>query len=147
MKTSMPFSATFELGFNAPRRFGHQLPIANAWKVFSTRWRTGRLKSTEGCFSCLDLETGCFPQLGSCCLWFLFGVIWWKLVATCYNTVLVLPFRKLFWSIHAHHAHVKGIGGPGAPHAFQLKRFCEVGTLLVDTITGFCLSFRAGCCK
>ena len=39
--------------------------------------------------------------------------------------------RKIFWSIHASHAHINGIGGPGAPHAFRLERFEDAGPLLI----------------
>ena len=39
--------------------------------------------------------------------------------------------RKIFWSIHANHAHINGIGGPGAPHAFRLDRFEDAGPLLI----------------
>ena len=37
--------------------------------------------------------------------------------------------RKIFWAIHAQHAHIKGIGGPGAPHAFRLDRLGDTGFL------------------
>ena len=35
--------------------------------------------------------------------------------------------RKIYWALYAEHAHVKGIGGPGAPHSFRLDRFEDLG--------------------
>ena len=35
--------------------------------------------------------------------------------------------RKNFWGSYMDYAHLKGIGGPGAPHAFKLQRVEDAG--------------------
>ena len=41
---------------------------------------------------------------------------------------LSFHLRKIFWALHAQHAHIKGIGGPGAPHCFRFDRVDDLGS-------------------
>ena len=37
--------------------------------------------------------------------------------------------KNNFWREHVFYAQLKGIGGPGAPHLFELKRFGDSGVI------------------
>ena len=48
--------------------------------------------------------------------------------------VLILNLRKTFLHLSCYGAHLRGIGGAGAPHVFAFDRFEDLGWLFLSTV-------------
>lgn len=48
-------------------------------------------------------------------------------VDSSYAQLILLRSRKGHFAHHLDGAHLKGIGGPGAPHVFRLERVSDAG--------------------
>lgn len=48
--------------------------------------------------------------------------------------------RKGHYSHHLSNAHLKGIGGPGAPHLFRLERVRDAGVICAVHLTSLIIN-------
>lgn len=69
------------------------------------------------CARSINVKIYLFPKL------LVFGAIFFYL-----NDV-----RKCHYDHYMASAHIKGIGGPGAPHCFRLERIADAGCLSLPT--------------